>query len=85
MSDVYERLRSRLDDLATGLPETEDKIEIRLLKRLFIEEEANVTNPLKPVLCLAPMQTTTQKTAWVALSPKRKPGKLFLKMKKPGW
>jgi electron transport complex protein RnfB len=50
MSDVYERLRSRLDDLATGLPETEDKIEIRLLKRLFTEEEAEFFVQLHPLL-----------------------------------
>jgi electron transport complex protein RnfB len=50
MSDVYERLRSRLDDLATGLPETEDKIEIRLLKRLFTEEEAEFFLQLHPLL-----------------------------------
>ena len=50
MSDVYERLRSRLDDLASGLPETEDKIEIRLLKRLFTEEEADFFVQLHPLL-----------------------------------
>jgi electron transport complex protein RnfB len=50
MSDVYERLRSRLDDLASGLPETEDKIEIRLLKRLFTEEEAEFFVQLHPLL-----------------------------------
>ena len=50
MSDVYERLRLRLDDLATGLPETEDKIEIKLLKRLFAEEEAEFFVQLHPML-----------------------------------
>ena len=40
MSDVYERLRARLDELAVGLPESKDKIEIRLLRRLFTETEA---------------------------------------------
>ena len=50
MSDVYERLRSRLDDMATGLPETEDKIEIRLLRRLFTEEEAEFFVQLHPWL-----------------------------------
>jgi electron transport complex protein RnfB len=50
MSDVYERLRARLDDMATGLPETEDKIEIRLLKRLFTEEEAEFFVQLHPRL-----------------------------------
>jgi hypothetical protein len=50
MSDVYERLRLRLDDLASGLPETEEKIEIRLLKRLFTEEEAEFFIQLHPLL-----------------------------------
>ena len=37
MEDVYERLRKRLDDLATGYPATEDRAEIRILKQLFNE------------------------------------------------
>jgi len=40
MKDIYEKLRKRLDDLATGYPATENGVEIRILKRLFIEEEA---------------------------------------------
>ena len=50
MSDVYERLRARLDDLAVGYPETESKIEIRLLKRLFTETEAEFFVQLNPLL-----------------------------------
>ena len=50
MSDVYERLRSRLDDMAAGFPETESKIEIRLLKHLFTEEEAEFFMLLHPLL-----------------------------------
>ena len=50
MSDVYERLRKRLDDLAVGFPETESKIEIRLLKQLFTEAEAEFFVLLHPVL-----------------------------------
>jgi len=50
MSDVYERLRARLDDLAVGYPETESKIEIRLLKRIFTEEEAEFFVQLHPLL-----------------------------------
>jgi len=50
MSDVYERLRARLDDLAVGLPETESKIEIRMLKRLFTEAEAEFFVQLHPLL-----------------------------------
>ncbi|MEJ2100424.1 MAG: 4Fe-4S binding protein [Desulfobacterales bacterium] len=50
MSDVYERLRARLDDLAVGYPETENKVEIRLLKRLFTEKEAEFFVHLHPLL-----------------------------------
>ena len=50
MSDTYERLRQRLDDLATGYPATESKVEIRLLKRLFTEEEAELYLQLSPFL-----------------------------------
>jgi electron transport complex protein RnfB len=50
MSDVYERLRARLDDLAVGYPETKSKVEIRLLKRLFTEKEAEFFVHLHPLL-----------------------------------
>ncbi len=50
MSDVFERLRARLDELAVGLPKTENKIEIRLLKRLFTEAEAEFFVQLHPLL-----------------------------------
>ena len=50
MEDIYEKLRARLDDLANGYPATESKIEIRLLKRLFTEEEAELYMQLSPFL-----------------------------------
>ena len=50
MEGIYENLRARLDDLATGYPATESKIEIRLLKRLFTEEEAELYMQLSPFL-----------------------------------
>ena len=50
MTDIYEKLRARLDDLATGYPATESKVEIRLLKRLFTEEEAELYLQLSPFL-----------------------------------
>ena len=50
MSDIYERLRARLDDMATGYPETDGKIEIRLLERLFTREEAELFLQLTPFL-----------------------------------
>ena len=50
MENIYEKLRARLDDLATGYPATESKIEIRLLERLFTEEEAEMYLQLSPFL-----------------------------------
>ena len=50
MEDVYLELRARLDDMATGYPETESKIEIKLLKRMFSEEEADLFLQLTPFL-----------------------------------
>jgi formate hydrogenlyase subunit 6/NADH:ubiquinone oxidoreductase subunit I len=42
MHDVYERLRAHLDRLPAGFPSTEEGIELRLLKRLFSVEEAEM-------------------------------------------
>jgi electron transport complex protein RnfB len=50
MKDVYERLRERLNDLATGYPTTESQVEIRILKRLFTEEDAEFFLRLSPLL-----------------------------------
>ena len=50
MENIYERLRARLDDLANGYPATESKVEIRLLERLFTEEEAELYLQLSPFL-----------------------------------
>jgi NAD-dependent dihydropyrimidine dehydrogenase PreA subunit len=47
---VYEKLRARLDELATGYPETDSKVEIRLLERLFSEKEAELFLQLSPIL-----------------------------------
>jgi len=50
MENVYEKLRARLDDLATGYPATQSGIEMRLLKRLFTEEEAELYLEMSPFL-----------------------------------
>ncbi len=50
MENVYEKLRARLDELATGYPETDSKVEIRLLERLFSEKEAELFLQLSPIL-----------------------------------
>jgi Na+-translocating ferredoxin:NAD+ oxidoreductase subunit B len=50
MENVYERLRKRLDDMATGFPATPNGVEIRLLKRLFTQEEGELFLQLSPLL-----------------------------------
>jgi len=42
MTDVYEKLAQHLDNLPAGFPRTESGVEIRILKRLFSPEEAEV-------------------------------------------
>ena len=50
MPPVYERLRERLDDLATGFPLSKSQVEMKMLKRLFTEEEAELFLHLSPLL-----------------------------------
>lgn len=40
MADIYERLRERLDGMATGYPATEGGVEVRILRKLFSQEDA---------------------------------------------
>jgi len=46
---VYEKLREHLDSLPTGYPKTESGVELRILKKLFTEEEAEMACQLKPI------------------------------------
>lgn len=41
-TDVYERLREQLDQYSVGFPATASGVEMRLLKKLFTEEEARM-------------------------------------------
>jgi ferredoxin len=50
MNDVYEALRERLDDFASGYPTTESGVEMRILKELFTEDEAEFYLKLSPLL-----------------------------------
>lgn len=50
MKTVYEKLQNKLDDMATGFPETESKIEIKILQQLFDETEAEFFSELTPFL-----------------------------------
>ena len=42
MSEIYRKLRKHLDSMPTGFPETASGVEIRLLEKLFTEEEARM-------------------------------------------
>jgi len=42
MTDVYKKLAKHLDNLPTGYPSTESGVELRILKRLFTPEEAEI-------------------------------------------
>jgi Fe-S-cluster-containing hydrogenase component 2 len=48
-SDVYRRLQKHLDELPVGYPATESGVELRILKRLFTPEEAEVALGLSAV------------------------------------
>ncbi|MGO8990516.1 MAG: ATP-binding protein [bacterium] len=45
--DIYERLRGFLDTLPTGFPSTPTGVELRILKKLFTPEEADLTMNLR--------------------------------------
>lgn len=48
MSDVYTRLREHLDALPAGFPATESGVELRILRRLFTPDEAELAVHLTP-------------------------------------
>ncbi len=48
MTDVYQKLRERLDEMSTGFPATPGGTEIELLKRLFTDTEAETYLSLTP-------------------------------------
>ena len=49
MQNVYERLRERLDDMAVGFPATESGVEMRILKKIFTESDAELFVKLRPI------------------------------------
>ena len=46
MTDVYKKLAKHLDNLPTSYPSTESGVELRILKRLFTPEEAEIAMTL---------------------------------------
>ncbi len=48
MSNIYERLRERLDMFPQGFPKTESGVELEILRRLFTADEAEIALHLHP-------------------------------------
>jgi len=48
--DIYRRLQERLDSYSVGFPATKSGVEIRILKKLFSEEDAGIFLALSPTL-----------------------------------
>jgi ferredoxin len=46
MTDIYKKLAKHLDHLPAGFPATETGVELRILRRLFSEEEARIAMQL---------------------------------------
>jgi len=85
MADIYAQLARHLDNLPTGFPATETGIELRILKRLFTAEEAEIALGLTMMLeppaaiakrlgkdetALAPMLETMSKKGLIIRSKK---------------
>lgn len=49
MDDVYRKLARRLDGLPNGFPPTPDGLELRILRKIFSEEDAAWALKLKPI------------------------------------
>jgi len=57
MNDIYERLRNRLEMMATGYPATANGVEIKILQQLFTEPDAEL------FLKMVPRPETVQQVA----------------------
>ena len=53
MTDIYERLREKLDMFPQGFPKTKSGVELKILKELFSPEEAEIMLALRPTPELA--------------------------------
>ena len=50
MNDIYEQLRERLDSFSTGFPMTKNGSEMKILRRLFSPDDAQLFLNLSPML-----------------------------------
>ena len=49
MTDVYTRLAKKLDELPNGYPATESAVELRILRKIFTPDEAEMTLNIRPM------------------------------------
>ncbi len=81
MSDVYDRLREHLDKLPGGFPATDSGVELRILKRLFNEEDAelaqHLTLKLEPATVIAERAGLTADDAAERLKAMARKGLIF--------
>ena len=81
MSDVYTRLREHLDSLPSGFPSTESGVELRILKRLFTPDEAelalNLTMKLESAAAIAERAGLSQEEADSRLRQLSREGLIF--------
>ena len=59
MTDIYKQLALHLDNTPSGYPETESGVEIRILKQLFTEPEAELA--LSLVMMLEPVKAIAER------------------------
>ncbi|RJR25551.1 MAG: 4Fe-4S dicluster domain-containing protein [Desulfobacteraceae bacterium] len=79
--DVYQRLRAHLDSLPGGYPATESGVEIRILKRLFKPDEAELATHLtsrpEPASVIAQRAGKEQKDVAEKLTEMSRKGLIF--------
>ena len=47
MTDIYKQLAQRLDEMPEGYPATESGVEIKILKKIYTEQDAQMFLNLK--------------------------------------
>ena len=81
MTDVYANLAKHLDNLPAGYPSTESGVELRILRRLFSPEEAQLATSLtmmpEPVAGIAARLDTDEAQLAASLDAMAKKGLIF--------
>lgn len=49
MADVFDQLAEKLNSLPNGFPSTPDRLELKILKKIYTEEEAEMTLKISPL------------------------------------